>query len=85
MKYIEIQDGITININSIETVERLEGNKSKVYAHKRVYESTYPYETLLSMLKEEETISKKVPSEELITRTMKKLDSVLNKQEHFGG
>ena len=86
MDYIEIQEGITINIRSIESLERLEGNKTKVriLGQRMPYVSTYPYETLLSLLKEEDTVDKKAPAQKL-EETVEKLDKVLNKAQHFAG
>ena len=48
------------------------------------YVSTYPYETLLSLLKEEDTVDKKAPAQKL-EETVEKLDKVLNKAQHFAG
>ena len=82
-RYIEIQDGITISVDSIESIERQADNKTKVYAHKRLYISTYPYDVLLAMLKEEEVIvDKKTSTEEASKRTMEKLDKVLGSVTH---
>ena len=85
MRYLEIQSGITLSIDSIEGIEKLEGNRTKVYARRKTYISTYPYETLLSILKQEETVDKEVSNDAFAKDTMEKLNKVLDKSQHFAG
>ncbi|KKL25323.1 hypothetical protein LCGC14_2406460, partial [marine sediment metagenome] len=68
-----------------EAIKRIEGGKSKVYAVKRSYISTFPYDTLIAMLKEEDAVDKNVSGDEFAKQTMVKLSKVLDKSTHFGG
>lgn len=85
MKYIEIQDGISLNVDCIEGIEKLEDNKCKVYTHHHTYLATFPYDTLLAILKEDEMIDKKHTSEEMMKSTMSKVEQVLGKSQHWAG
>jgi len=51
MKWIEIQDGMSIKIDDIEAIGYGNNNlTSKVYTHHNVYDSTFPYNVLLDLV-----------------------------------
>ena len=85
MRLIEIQDGISINVDKIDGIEEDSPTTCKVYVGSHTYQAMFPYSTLLSMLKTEDVIDKKLSREESSARTMEKLDKVLEKAQHFAG
>jgi len=58
MKLLQIQDGISVNIDEIEAIEKNTEYTCKVYVGSRIYASNYSYETLLQILKNGESINK---------------------------
>lgn len=85
MRMITIQDGISINVDKIEAIEEKDANSCKVYVGTRVYEVTYPYEVFMQMLNSEKLISKGLTQEDRMTKTIDKLEGVLNKNQYFAG
>ena len=85
MRIIQIQDGISINVEKIEAVEAKDANTCKVYVGTRAYEATYPYEVFMQMLNSEKLISKGISKDEQVMKTMEKLEGVLEKAGHFAG
>ena len=85
MKYIEIQEGITLSIDCIEGIEKIDETKCKVYTHHRSYLATFPYSTLLGMLKQDDMIDKKLANADISKSISEKLDKVLNKAQHWAG
>lgn len=81
--YIEIQDGISLNLSCIEGIEKIDDIKCKVYTHHRAYVAMFPYVTLLGMLQQDNVISKNQAVD--MKSTMIKLDKVLNSSQHFVG
>ena len=61
MRFIEIKDGVSIDIDQIEVVERKEDLTSTVYTHHNVYETNINYNALLELLEKERTESEKAP------------------------
>ena len=85
MRYIEIQDGVNLKVSEIEGIKKLENGNCEIYTHHRKYLSTYPYKTILSMLKEGEIVDRGLSDDEKIKSTMEKLSKVLNQAQHFAG
>ena len=85
MKYIEIQDGTTINVECIEAVEKVTDNSCNVYTRQRAYRSNIPYESFIEMIKSEESVNKPLSNDAAIKATMSKLDKVLKSTGHFSG
>ena len=85
MRTIQIQDGISVNVECIEAVEKKDDKSCKVYVGTRAYEATYPYETFMQILNSERLISKEIPQDLRIQKTMENLNSVLEKAQHFAG
>ena len=51
MNYIEIANGISINVDKIEAIGYGQNElTSKVHTHHNVYDSTFPYSILLDLL-----------------------------------
>jgi hypothetical protein len=82
MRYIEIQEGVSLNTSQIESVKKLDTGGCEIYAHHRKYLSTYPYETIVAILKETED---REPFFSEFGNTMSKLDKVLNRAQHWAG
>lgn len=59
MKFIEISDGVSVRKEEIICVERMEETKSRVTTEYGIYDSNFPYQTILSLL-EMENIEEKV-------------------------
>ena len=53
MKYIEIKEGLSIRLDEIEAIEKVNEYNSTVYTHHNLYASTFPYMTLISLLEAE--------------------------------
>lgn len=85
MRYIEIQDGISINVEKIEGIEDIDGMTCKVYICGKTYISTYPYNTLLQLIKQDDLVNKSSSKEVQIEKTMKKLDGVIGTFGNFAG
>jgi len=54
MRYIEIADGVSVKIDSIEAVLRTDSLSSEVVTADNSYTSIFPYEVLLELLEMEE-------------------------------
>jgi len=54
MKFIEIQDGVSINIDSIESIERIDDFSTEIKTKFNVYKTVFPYKVLLGILEEQE-------------------------------
>lgn len=85
MKYIEIQDGTTINVECIEAVEKVTDTSCNIYTRQRAYRSSIPYEAFIEMIKSEESVNKPISNDAAIKATMGKLDKVLKGVGHFSG
>ena len=85
MRYIEIQDGISLDIDKIEGIKKVNDMQCEVYVHHRKYLANFPYETFLGMLKEGEIVDRKSSEEEKINSVMDKLNKVLPSMGHFAG
>jgi len=85
LRIIQIQDGISINVEKIEAVEAKDASTCKVYVGTRVYEATYPYEVFMQLLNSEKLISKGLTKDEQVAKTMDKIDAVLEKAQYFSG
>lgn len=83
--FIQIQDGISINVDKIEAVEAKDATTCVVYVGTRKYEATYPYEVFMQLLNNEKIISRGLTKEERVAKTMEKLEGVLDKAQHWAG
>jgi len=84
MRLIEIQSGISINVDHIDGIKEM-GDNCEVYVGKNTYLSTLPYTTLLQMLKMENVVDKGLSKDDEMARTMKKMGEVLEKSQHWVG
>lgn len=78
MRFIEIQDGVSINVNLIEGIKKLDNGNCEIYAHHRKYLSVFPYETMFSILRKDD-MNEKTDS------TIDRLNKVLNNEQYFAG
>jgi len=84
LRLIEIQEGISINVDHIDGIKDA-GATCEVYVGTRTYLSTFPYTTLLQMLKMESVIDKGLSKDEEMIRTMQKVNVALDKTQHWAG
>lgn len=82
-RFIEIQDGISLNVADIEGIKKISDSSCEIYTHHRKYLCTYPYETILAMLKEGEVINREMSDSQKFQSAMEKLDTVLNKAQYI--
>ena len=54
MRVIEIKEGVSVDIDQIEVLERKDDFTTTIYTHHNVYEANFPYMTLLQLLETEE-------------------------------
>ena len=50
MRFIEIREGISIDINEIEAIEDKDKLNSKIYTHHNTYTSTFPRTALIQLI-----------------------------------
>ena len=50
MKYLEIKEGLSIKVEEIEAIERVDEYNCTIYTNHNLYASTFPYMTLLSIV-----------------------------------
>ena len=84
MRYVEVQDGIMLNVNSIEAIRKPDAldEDTQVFTHHRKYRSKMSYDTIVAIIKEEESVDRKVGDGERINDTMRKLSTVLDSVQH---
>ena len=86
MRLIEIEDGISINTDSIERIVKTDDpNIAEIATHHRKFRVMMPYETLVSLIKQEDLAKREVYNEERTRSVMEKLDKVLPGIGHFAG
>ena len=71
MRFLEIKDGFSIKIDSIEAIERINEFETRVHITGNTWTANFPFSTLLRILEED------VQEEP----TMKKLDAVLGESQ----
>ena len=64
MKFIEVSEGLSIRIDEIEAISKREDMVSTVHTHHNSYDSTFPYEVLLSLIEREYETSEEAPTKE---------------------
>ena len=79
MRYIEIQEGITVNTEKIQAIERINESSCHVYIGSQTYLSTLPYSLLVSMVKAEKDNGYR------LEEVADKLDGVLDNSQFFAG
>jgi hypothetical protein len=84
LRLIEIQEGISINVDHIDGIKDTDG-KCEVYVGNHTYLCTLPYNTLLQMLKMEDVVNKGLSKDEEMIRTMQKVNVALDKTQHWAG
>ena len=53
MRFIEVKEGVSIDIDQIESLEKKDDFTTTVYTHHHVYEASFPYMALLQLLEME--------------------------------
>ena len=78
MRLTEIQDGISVNTDKIEGIERMDETSCKIYMESQTYLANISYENLLQLLRNEAVINKPSTKEEQMNKTMEKLEKYLS-------
>lgn len=81
-RFVETDEGIVLNINSIEGIKRLAEGGTEIYTHHRKYRTDYPFDTIISILKEGEVVEGNQQGNEAV---MNRLNAVLERAQHFAG
>jgi hypothetical protein len=69
MHFIELRDGLSVSIEEIEAIQRVDDGSSRVFTQNNTYDSTFPYMTLLELVEREQ-----VPEEkEQVTNILKEI------------
>ena len=79
MKFLEISEGLSINIDEIEAIRKVDDFTCKVFLNFNEYTANFPYMTLLALLdtmREEKSTNQEI---------LNKLDAVLGKAQHWAG
>lgn len=85
MKFLEVQEGISINVNKIEGIKKKTEDTCEVYIGNKAYLATISYENLLGLIKIEDMVDNGLSKSQSMENTMKKLDKVLGNTQHFSG
>ena len=83
MRILQIQDGISVNVEEIEGIEKIDNETCKVYVGTRTYISTYPYETLLQILRNDELVDKKSSKEDKLSQLNEKVGKLLDNSQFW--
>lgn len=80
MNYIEVKEGLSIRVDEIEAVERVDEYNCTIYTHHNLYASTFPYMTLLSLIE-----GQKEDKEKDKAQMMESINSLASHQQHWVG
>lgn len=85
--FIEVQDGIFVRSDAITAIRKPDAKESRpvIFTHHRKWFSDMPFETILSMIKSDESDDRQMSENARTKSTMDKLDAVLGKVGHFAG
>ena len=79
MRFLTLKPGVSVNVNSILAVERLNENESIVFTANNQFESVLPYETVLLILADQDDVDDKFASMEQSLSTLRRNSQI------FGG
>lgn len=82
MRLLEVQDGISIDVDKIESIEKINDTSCKIRMATGTYVATFSYETILQLLNAGNVIGKEKAD---FSKVMKKLDGVLGTMGNFAG
>ena len=85
MKILSIQDGISINVDKIEGIDKIDDKICRVYVGSRTYISTYPYETLLQILKNDELVKDMFNNSDKFSQLNNKVGKLLDNSQVWSG
>lgn len=87
MRLVEIQEGVLLDVDKIEGVKAPDDKNAQtiIYTHHRKYVTTYPYETLVGLLREGEMVDRDLNDGAKVKEVLDKLDKVLPGMGHFAG
>jgi predicted P-loop ATPase len=85
LKILSIQDGICVNVDEIEGIEKVDDKSCKVYVGTRTYISTYPYETLMSILKNDELVDRNTSKVDKLSQLNDKVGKLLDNSQMWVG
>lgn len=79
MRFLEIREGFSVNIDNIEAIETKDEFTSTIHTKFNTHIANFPYITLLRILEGE---TKEEPQKQ---RVMEKFEAVLDHSGHFAG
>lgn len=85
MRLLQIQSGVSINVDKIDGIKEVDENTCEVYVGKRTYIATYPYDTLMSLLRQDEIVDQGKSKEQVMDETLKTLKAVKESAQFFAG
>ena len=80
MKFVEIQDGLSINIDNIIAIESTGELTSKVFTLSNIFEANFPKKVLIKLI-EEENVTETQSKEDLF----KDMATFFKQAGHFAG
>ena len=80
MSYIEIRDGVSINTDEIESLEKISDFETMVFTHHNKYKANFPYLTLLDLISM--GVEKEEPKEVALSE---EVTNIIKQQDHFVG
>ena len=61
MRFIELQDGLSIRIDEIEAIVKIDDLTSEVRTESNTYVANFPYDVLLRLIEEESRVVEEKP------------------------
>jgi len=86
-RFIEVQDGVFVRTDAITSIRKPDALESKiwVFTHHRKWSSDIPFDTLIAMLKNDESEDRQISGDDRVKSTMDKLEKVLGNVGHYAG
>lgn len=71
MKFIEISEGLSISIDDIKAVEKIEELRTRIHTNISSYETELPYQSLLDIIEQRKPQEMKPETENLLQGFLK--------------
>lgn len=82
MRLLQLQSGVSINVEKIDGIKDMDDGTCEVYVGKRTYISTYPYDTLMRLLSQDDIVDQGKSKDERMEETLKVLKE---SSQYFAG
>ena len=77
MKFLELQEGLSINKEEVEAIDKIDDFNTRIYLNSTKIEVRFPYVTLLQLLQMDNTIQS--------SQRENKVNAFLDTAGHFAG